>query len=142
MHIYQLAAAVIYEECIVLYIVTVMPMHYCRHNFSWQVNNITDKVCDHKMDKSNHSSHQGITVVIACGLIITIVDSITLLDLDLVGIRLCVVLYSNYNNWGEPERAPHDQFNGDSVCLSMYVHIPYIIYACSNSTMFNFPSCF
>ena len=35
------------------------------------------------------------------------------------------------NNWGEPERAPHDQSNGDRVCVCVcvcpsYVHIPYI----------------
>ena len=42
------------------------------------------------------------------------------------------------NNWGEPERAPHDQLNGDRVCLSICpsVHrtFTFRIYACSNLT--------
>ena len=44
--------------------------------------------------------------------------------------------------WGEPERAPHDQSNGDRVCLSVCVSVclcvhrtfTFRIYACSNLT--------
>ena len=32
-------------------------------------------------------------------------------------------LLYNKVNWGEPERAPHDQSNGDRVCLCVCVYI-------------------
>ena len=45
-------------------------------------------------------------------------------------------------SWGEPERAPHDQSNGDRVCLSVCLCVcvcvhrtfTFRIYACSNLT--------
>ena len=37
-------------------------------------------------------------------------------------------------NWGEPERAPHDQSNGDRVCLCVHRTFTFRIYACSNLT--------
>ena len=60
-------------------------------------------------------------------------------------------------NWGEPERAPHDQFNGGSLCLSVcqrtFIYCIYVcpnwqlqncqlfdrIYACSNLTPIHTP---
>ena len=50
-----------------------------------------------------------------------------------INVLLQIAKFVHANNWGEPERAPHDQSNGDRVCLSVclsicptYVHIPYI----------------
>ena len=41
-------------------------------------------------------------------------------------------------SWGEPERAPHDQSNGDRVCPSVHLSVQrtftFRIYACSNLT--------
>ena len=52
-------------------------------------------------------------------------------------VTICMV-----TNWGEPERAPHDQSNGDRVCLSVCLSVcvcvhrtfTFRIYACSNLT--------
>ena len=46
------------------------------------------------------------------------------------------------HSWGEPERAPHDQSNGDRVCLSVHLSVcpsvhrmfTFRIYVCSNLT--------